>query len=649
SDSVADGACANEFVITRTWTLVDDCGNTTTADQTITVVDTTAPTFTVPADITIECDQDETDLGLTGDVTDEADNCSTGLEATYTDSVADGACANESVITRTWTLVDDCGNTTTADQTITVVDTTAPTFTVPEDVTIECNENETDLGLTGDVTDEADNCSTGLEATFSDTIVNGECLNEYIITRTWTLVDDCGNTTTADQTITVVDTTAPTFTVPESITIECDQDEVDLNLTGDVTDEADNCSIDLQATFTDSIAEGECANEIIITRTWTLVDDCGNSTTADQTITVVDTTAPVFSELPEDITAECDDIPEAVTLTATDNCGDATVEFNEEITDGACTGEFVITRTWTATDSCNNESIHIQIVSVFDTTAPNVVGEFEDEITVACDDIPEAPELVFEDACSDNITVEYEESSTYDPDSTDDYEIIRDWIVTDECGNTAVYTQTITVLQGPDIDGNDITLCPEELINLDLFDFISGNPDMDGQWIISGSNDAGIVLNGSVVEVVMGDLVSGTYVFTYIDADDTCRAEADVIINIDDTDNCSGVLCIDEDTIIISKAVTANGDQWNEYFEITVIGGADFQAVCDITVELQIFNRWGAKIYENNDYQNEWNGFVHSSSLGSAGQVPTGTYYYIVNLKGSGLKPMAGPIYVGTK
>ncbi|MBT8274340.1 MAG: gliding motility-associated C-terminal domain-containing protein, partial [Bacteroidia bacterium] len=93
----------------------------------------------------------------------------------------------------------------------------------------------------------------------------------------------------------------------------------------------------------------------------------------------------------------------------------------------------------------------------------------------------------------------------------------------------------------------------------------------------------------------------------------------------------------------------ANGDQWNEYFEITVIGGADFQAVCDITVELQIFNRWGAKIYENNDYQNEWNGFVHSSSLGSAGQVPTGTYYYIVNLKGSGLKPMAGPIYVGTK
>ena len=236
--------------------MTDDCGNTTTADQTITIVDTTAPTFTVPADLTIECDQDETDLGLTGDVTDEADNCDTTLDATYSDSVAAGSCANESTITRTWTLTDDCGNTTTADQTITIVDTTAPTFTIPADLTIECDQDETDLGLTGDVTDEADNCSTGLEATYSDSVAAGSCANESTITRTWTLTDDCGNTTTADQTITIVDTTAPTFTVPADLTIECDQDETDLGLTGDVTDEADNCSTGLEATYSDSVAAG---------------------------------------------------------------------------------------------------------------------------------------------------------------------------------------------------------------------------------------------------------------------------------------------------------------------------------------------------------------------------------------------------------
>src|SRR5690606_39865579 len=114
-----------------TWTLDDGCGNITTQVQTITVMDTTDPTFTVPADVTIECGQNPTDLVLTGDVTDEADNCATGIDATFTDAVAAGSCPNESIITRTWTLDDGCGNIATQVQTITVMDTTDPTFTVP--------------------------------------------------------------------------------------------------------------------------------------------------------------------------------------------------------------------------------------------------------------------------------------------------------------------------------------------------------------------------------------------------------------------------------------------------------------------------------------------------------------------------------------
>ena len=42
------GACAGDYVITRTFTATDDCGNATSATQTITIVDTTAPEFTSP-------------------------------------------------------------------------------------------------------------------------------------------------------------------------------------------------------------------------------------------------------------------------------------------------------------------------------------------------------------------------------------------------------------------------------------------------------------------------------------------------------------------------------------------------------------------------------------------------------------------------
>ncbi|OIQ16047.1 MAG: hypothetical protein BM549_13705, partial [Lacinutrix sp. MedPE-SW] len=272
---------------------------------------------TISEEITIECDELEPAETLTA-----TDECGTAT-IDFNETTTPGTCENEFVVERTWTATDECGNTTTRTLIINVVDTTPPTFTVPEDVTINCEQDPNDLTLTGDVTDEADNCDTTLEATFTDTEDNssGECSSETIITRTWTLTDDCNNTTSAIQTITVQDSTAPTFTVPADITINCEQDPNDLTLTGDVTNEDDNCDNDLEATYTDTASVGSCPNESIITREWTLVDDCGNSTTFTQTITVEDNTAPYFvGVLPQNITAECDQVPEASVLLFDDNC-----------------------------------------------------------------------------------------------------------------------------------------------------------------------------------------------------------------------------------------------------------------------------------------------------------------------------------------
>jgi gliding motility-associated-like protein len=140
-DAVAPGACEGEEIITRTWTLTDDCGNTTIQVQTIRVEDNTAPTFTVPADITICRDlagNYDRDITNTGDVTDEADNCDTSLDAIYADSDANmGTIAAVGYITRTWTLTDDCGNTTVQYQTIWVQPVPRISVTVPD--TLFCN------------------------------------------------------------------------------------------------------------------------------------------------------------------------------------------------------------------------------------------------------------------------------------------------------------------------------------------------------------------------------------------------------------------------------------------------------------------------------------------------------------------------------
>ncbi|MDT0559707.1 hypothetical protein RM697_13720, partial [Ichthyenterobacterium sp. W332] len=70
--------------------------------------------------------------------------------------------------------------------------------------------------------------------------------------------------------------------------------------------------------------------------------------------------------LPADETVECDAVPTEATLTATDNCGIATVTFLETRVDGSCTNNYTLTRTWTASDDCGNETIHTQTLTVQD-------------------------------------------------------------------------------------------------------------------------------------------------------------------------------------------------------------------------------------------------------------------------------------------
>ncbi|MEM6964782.1 MAG: discoidin domain-containing protein, partial [Bacteroidota bacterium] len=167
--------CNNTGTFTRTWRLEDDCGNVTTQIQTVTVIDTEAPSFTVPADVTVNltatCTLDTTTADI-GSASVFADNCSSCLAATYTDDVSGlTGCNNTGTFTRTWRLEDDCGNVTTQIQTVTVIDTEAPRFTVPADVMVNLTATCTLDTTTADIGSASvidDNCSSGLAATYTD-------------------------------------------------------------------------------------------------------------------------------------------------------------------------------------------------------------------------------------------------------------------------------------------------------------------------------------------------------------------------------------------------------------------------------------------------------------------------------------------------
>ena len=492
-DSIeANPDCNGNQLVFRIWTLSDFCGNTASKIQVIQLVDQNAPIFNQPPDVTISCEQDPDNLLITGTASSETDDCDSGIgTAIYTDEVLSNfPCSGASQITRTWSLTDDCGNTSTAVQIITVTDTTAPTFDLPVDITIQCNQDPIDLGITGMPSGLLDQCDVLLSAaTFSDEITeNTPCDGSSIIVRTWTLIDDCGNTNSSAQTITLTDDTAPQFTPPADVTISCTDDPNELSLTGDVFNETDECSnIGLLANYTDVITSNNgCTGGHIITRTWTLTDDCGNTNSENQTITVEDRIAPFFLTFILNPEVECDSIVplpiigvDVITEDACVDTSEITIHFEEIQVNGSCPGVYSLTRIWIAEDPCGNKDSLVQIVNVEDTNDP-IILSFPPDITISCDaSIPNFNPVV-NDNCDSSPTLNVTESRI-DGNCASNYTLSRAWNWTDNCGNdTTIYQEIIVVDLVPPVFSlpTDITIsCTQDPNDLALTGNASNGSD----------------------------------------------------------------------------------------------------------------------------------------------------------------------------
>ncbi|HEY0978012.1 MAG TPA: hypothetical protein VGE21_11140 [Flavobacteriales bacterium] len=451
------GSCANNFTVTRTYTATDACGNNATFVQTITVNDTIAPVITNVAgslDATVSCAA-EVPVANTAAI-DATDNCSGSITITSNDVTNAGSCANNFTVTRTYTATDACGNTATFVQTITVNDTIAPVVSNAAgslDTTVSCAAavpatNHALINTT-------DNCGGTVTITSSEMTIPGSCANNFMVIRTYTATDACGNTATFVQTITVNDTIAPVFANVAgslNVTVSCAADvPVADNVLIDATD---NCGGTVILTSNDVTNAGSCANQFTVTRTYTATDACGNASTFVQTITVNDTTAPVISNNAGslDVTVSCAaDVPAAnhALINATDNCGGTvTISSGEVSNPGSCANQFTVTRTYTATDACGNASTFVQTITVNDTIAPvisTVAGSLDATVSCAAD-VPAANNATIDatDNCTGAVAITSNDVTTAGS-CANNFTVIRTYTATDACGNTATFVQTITV------------------------------------------------------------------------------------------------------------------------------------------------------------------------------------------------------------
>ena len=221
----SDGNTCPE-VITRTYSVTDDCGNSINVTQTITVNDITPPTASNPGGIDVECvgDVPAADISV---VTDAADNCTALPVVAFVSDASDGNTCPE-VITRTYSVTDDCGNSINVTQTITVNDITPPTASNPPNINIPLAPAPAP-DIT-EVTDAADNCTVApIVAFVSDQSDGGDC--PEVITRTYSVNDDCGNETLVTQSIIIGGGLVPIPTVTSNGPI-CEGEDVVFTING---------------------------------------------------------------------------------------------------------------------------------------------------------------------------------------------------------------------------------------------------------------------------------------------------------------------------------------------------------------------------------------------------------------------------------
>jgi gliding motility-associated-like protein len=98
------------------------------------------------------------------------------------------------------------------------------------------------------------------------------------------------------------------------------------------------------------------------------------------------------------------------------------------------------------------------------------------------------------------------------------------------------------------------------------------------------------------------------------------------------------VVIIDVIGVIIPDGFSPNGDGLNDLFEIQGLDAYD-------KVSVQIFNRWGNKVYESEIYKNDWDGTSQNAFKLGNSKLPAGTYFYIIDFN-NGQKPQLGSIYL---
>jgi len=428
-DFTVQGDCLNSYVVQRTWS-AEICGETISSLQSFTFADTTPPVIIRPIDGAHLCETD-----LVNIYPGAQDNCQSYVSLNFQ---ASESVPCEGVILRTYAITasDNCGNTTIESRSIYIHNQAAPTFSsVPPSLTLSCADAVILESATYD-------CEMGMTYIQDGEVTYPNCPGSLVQTQTYSLTDACGATVNASRVITVEDNIPPILNVPGDISVSCPEVPV-----LELATAYDECTNENLAVIEEIDTLVSNCGLMTLVRTFSATDACGNTASGLQTITVTDTTAPVFSFFPADLELDCAaEMPSDEALgyaTATDECSDVLITLNEVVTNGDCPLSYLRERVFTAVDGCGNAISTTQSIAVSDNTPPQIVLSADTLFAECGGNLVNDPPEIMDDCSEFTVT----SSISYLPEGNCLGQAISTftYVATDVCGNSSTASKTVII------------------------------------------------------------------------------------------------------------------------------------------------------------------------------------------------------------
>ncbi len=277
TENISGANCG--YTITRVWTASDDCNNTSTRQQVITVTDTSPPVAQCRSGHKVYLNGDGEATIHPSDIDDGSYDVCSAISLAVAPTLL--TCANLGSAPVTLTVTDACGNVGSCNTTVEVIDDLKPHMACKG---LEIYLDDTGNPVTLDPSDLddgiTDNC-TVTQIDLSQSVFGCDDLGKNVVKVI--ARDQSDNSNECSATIRVYDLIPPVFTYfPPDVTVYCTEESA-----VEVPIADDNCEVvSLGMNDSQEVIPGGPAGSYLVRRSWWAVDKAGNEVTAEQRVVV---------------------------------------------------------------------------------------------------------------------------------------------------------------------------------------------------------------------------------------------------------------------------------------------------------------------------------------------------------------------------